>query len=90
MFMLLHRVENTILQKCSTSVEWVLRAQFHSLFFGITIFPFISETFPFLVIHIWPIAFSDINPFTGDFDLPKRICLNGLFWFTFDKVRHFL
>jgi hypothetical protein len=30
-----------------------------------------------------------INPFTGDFDLPKRICLNGLIWFSFDKVRHF-
>jgi hypothetical protein len=28
--------------------------------------------------------------FTGDFDLPKRICLNGLFWCSFDKVRHFL
>jgi hypothetical protein len=25
-----------------------------------------------------------------DFDLPKWICLNGLFWFSFDKVRHFL
>jgi hypothetical protein len=31
-----------------------------------------------------------LNPFTGDFDLPKRICLNGLFWFSFDKVRQFL
>jgi hypothetical protein len=31
-----------------------------------------------------------LNPFTGDFDLPKRICLNGLFWFSFDKVRHFI
>jgi hypothetical protein len=31
-----------------------------------------------------------LNPFTGDFDLPKRIFLNGLFWFSFDKVRHFL
>jgi hypothetical protein len=30
------------------------------------------------------------NPFTGDFDLPKRICLNGLCWFSFNKVRHFL
>jgi hypothetical protein len=32
----------------------------------------------------------NINPFTGDIDLPKRICLNGLFFFFFDKVRHFL
>jgi hypothetical protein len=32
----------------------------------------------------------NLNPFTGDFDLPKRICLNGLFLFFFDKVRHFL
>jgi hypothetical protein len=24
----------------------------------------------------------------GDFDLPKLICLNGLFWYSFDKVRH--
>jgi hypothetical protein len=31
-----------------------------------------------------------INPFTGDFDLPERICLNRLFWFFFDKVRHIL
>jgi hypothetical protein len=31
-----------------------------------------------------------LNPFTEDFDLPKRICLNGLFLFFFDKVRHFL
>jgi hypothetical protein len=31
-----------------------------------------------------------LNPFTGDFDLPKRICLNELFLFFFDKVRHFL
>jgi hypothetical protein len=31
-----------------------------------------------------------LNSFTGDFDLPKRICFNGLFWFSFDKVRHFL
>jgi hypothetical protein len=29
------------------------------------------------------------NPFTGDFDLPKRICLNGLFWFSFDKIKIF-
>jgi hypothetical protein len=33
---------------------------------------------------------SMFNPFTRDFDLPKRICLNGLFLFFFDKVRHFL
>jgi hypothetical protein len=32
----------------------------------------------------------NFNPFTGDFDLPKRKCLNGLFWLFFDKVRHFL
>jgi hypothetical protein len=32
----------------------------------------------------------DFNPVTGDFDLPKRICLIGLFWFFVDKVRHFL
>jgi hypothetical protein len=31
-----------------------------------------------------------LYPFTGYFDLPKRKCLNGLFWFFFDKVRHFL
>jgi hypothetical protein len=30
------------------------------------------------------------NPFTGDFDLPKRIGLNGLFWFSFEKVRLYL
>jgi hypothetical protein len=40
------------------------------------------------------IVFVKLNcfliPFTGDFDLPKRICLNGLFLFFFDKVRHFL
>jgi hypothetical protein len=28
--------------------------------------------------------------FTGDFDLPKRICSNGLFWYFLDKVSHFL
>jgi hypothetical protein len=33
---------------------------------------------------------ESINHFTGDFDLPKRICLNGLFLFFFDKIRHFL
>jgi hypothetical protein len=33
--------------------------------------------------------FPFINPFTWDFDLPKQTCLNGLFWFFFDKVRHF-
>jgi hypothetical protein len=37
------------------------------------------------------ITFENIlNPFTRDFDLPMQICLNGLFWFSFDKVRHFL
>jgi hypothetical protein len=33
-----------------------------------------------------------INPFTGDFDLLRqlrRICLKGLFWFSFDIIRHF-
>jgi hypothetical protein len=29
-----------------------------------------------------------VYPFIGDFDLPKRICLNGFFLFFFDKVRH--
>jgi hypothetical protein len=33
---------------------------------------------------------SIFDDFTGDFDLPKRICLNGLCWFSFDKVRNFL
>jgi hypothetical protein len=33
---------------------------------------------------------SFLDPFTGDFKLPKRICLNGLFWISFDKVRYFL
>jgi hypothetical protein len=31
-----------------------------------------------------------ISPFTGDFDLLKRICLNGLFWISFNKTRHLL
>jgi hypothetical protein len=31
-----------------------------------------------------------ISPFTGDFDLPKRKCSNELFWFFFEKIRHFL
>jgi hypothetical protein len=33
---------------------------------------------------------SIFNPFTGDFDMPKRKCSNGLFWFFFDKVRYIL
>jgi hypothetical protein len=37
----------------------------------------------------WKTYYSITNPFSGDFDLPNRICLNGLFWFSFDKVRHF-
>jgi hypothetical protein len=32
----------------------------------------------------------NINPFTEDFDLPKRKSLNWFFLFFFDKVRHFL
>jgi hypothetical protein len=42
-------------------------------------------------IHYFAFNFQfPIKPFTGDFNLPKRICLNGLFLFFFDKVRHFL
>jgi hypothetical protein len=33
-------------------------------------------------------ASSLINPFTGDFDLPKQKCLDD-FSGTFDKVRYF-
>jgi hypothetical protein len=30
------------------------------------------------------------KPFTGNFDVPKQKCLNELFWFFLDKVRHYL
>jgi hypothetical protein len=52
-------------------------------------------------VDIWPkiktktvrsLIFKNLKPyliFTGDFDLPKRICLNGLFWLSFDKGRLF-
>jgi hypothetical protein len=39
---------------------------------------------------IWIKIKHSFSPFTGDFDLPKQISLNGLFLFFFDKVRHFL
>jgi hypothetical protein len=32
---------------------------------------------------------AKLNPFTGNFNLPKRKCLNGPYWFFFDEIINF-
>jgi hypothetical protein len=53
----------------------------------------LTATFSFTFIFDWSLVMKillviPLSP--GDFELPERIWLNELFWFSFDKVRHFV